>query len=88
MEITATEAKKNFGKYLNLAAEGQEITITKNNKEYVRLTKAKKDPVEVLNSMVGSLTLEGLPSVGVDERLDHILGRDQDDSIKMKKQVK
>ena len=78
MEITATEAKKNFGKYLDLAAEGIEIIITKNNKEYAKLTKAKRDPEEVLKSLVGTLSLDGLPPIGDDERLDHILGRNKD----------
>lgn len=79
MEITATEAKKNFGKYLDLAAEGEEIIITKNNKEYAKLVKAKKDPIEILNSMVGIVREEDLPPKGVDDRLDHILGRDRED---------
>ncbi len=79
MKITATEAKKNFGKYLDIAAEGEEIIITKNNREYAKLTTAKQDPIEILNSWVGIVREEDLPPKGVDDRLDHILGRDRED---------
>ena len=33
---TATEMKNNFGKYLNLVIEGQEIIVTKNGQEVGR----------------------------------------------------
>lgn len=34
---TATQMQNNFGKYLNLVIEGQEVIVTKNGKEIGRL---------------------------------------------------
>ena len=36
ISATATEIQKNFGKYLNLVMNGQEVIVTKNGKEVGR----------------------------------------------------
>ncbi|MCD7825510.1 MAG: type II toxin-antitoxin system prevent-host-death family antitoxin [Clostridiaceae bacterium] len=35
--VTATEMQNNFGKYLDLVIEGQEVIVTKNGREVGRL---------------------------------------------------
>lgn len=52
MLITATELKKNIGKYLELAAT-RDIYITKNGKNVAKLTSANDDKVALLDSLVG-----------------------------------
>jgi len=64
MLITATELKKNVGKYLSLAAT-HDIFITKNGKSIAKLTSPTADKVALLDSIVGiipqeSLTLEAI----------------------------
>ncbi len=54
MEIvmaTATEVKNNFGKYLDMVMNGQQIMITKNGKEVARMV--PKD--EVVKSLTSQL---------------------------------
>ena len=36
--ITATELKRNLGKYLDMTIDKKEVVITKNNKKIARLT--------------------------------------------------
>lgn len=55
MEITATELKKNLGKYLEMA-EKEDVYVTKNGKPVVILKSAEKEiayKLAVLKSMVG-----------------------------------
>lgn len=80
MEITATEYKNNLGKYMDMAADGEEIIVTKNGHEYIKVTKAKRDPIEILNGLVGIVSEDDYPPLGEDPRFDHIAGRDRDDS--------
>lgn len=54
MQITATEFKKNIGKYLALAAK-EDIYITKNGKRIAKLTSIKQDKVEMAKSLFGIL---------------------------------
>lgn len=62
MEITATELKKNLGKYLELA-ETEDVLITKNGKIIARLV--KPDDIETklaaLNEMIGIANPTGKP---------------------------
>ena len=52
MTITATEFKKNLGKYLELANE-EDIVIMKNGKAIALLTQPQLNKIEILNSLVG-----------------------------------
>lgn len=54
MHITATEAQKNFGKYLELSAT-EDIVITKNGKEVAILSNIKERNMETLRSFKGIL---------------------------------
>lgn len=75
MKISATEFKKNFGKYLDLAAQGEEIIITKNDKTYAKMGSAKKDPIESLKGLVGIIDEKDFPPEGEDPRFDGIIKR-------------
>ena len=57
MLITATEFKKNIGKYLTLIND-EEIIITKNGKGIAKLTPLKEDKVEIMKSFFGSLSTD------------------------------
>ncbi|MGN1106903.1 MAG: type II toxin-antitoxin system Phd/YefM family antitoxin [Huintestinicola sp.] len=61
MSITATELKKNLGKYL-LLAETEDIFITKNGKVIAKLSNPNADRVEMAKSLLGiipaDITLE------------------------------
>lgn len=59
MLITATELKKNIGKYLTLAAT-HDIYITKNGKSIAKLTSASADRVALLDSLVGIIPDDNL----------------------------
>ena len=52
MQITATEFKKNIGKYLMIASE-QDIYITKNGKNVAKVTNPNADKVAMLDGLVG-----------------------------------
>lgn len=54
MSITATELKKNLGKYLSLSEE-EDIYITKNGKVVAKLTNPFQDRVDVAKSLFGIL---------------------------------
>ena len=61
MSITATEFKKNLGKYLELL-EHEDIFISKNGKVIAKLTNPNKNRLGLANSIIGiipdSMTLE------------------------------
>ena len=50
--ITATEFKKNLGKYMQLALD-EDVYITKNGTILVKMSNPNKDKVDILNSLVG-----------------------------------
>lgn len=50
MIITASELKNNLGKYLELA-QTEDIYITKNGQQKVKLTYAKKRPLALLDGI-------------------------------------
>ena len=52
MTITATEFKKNLGKYMQLALT-EDIYVTKNGNVFVKMSNPNKDKVDILNSLVG-----------------------------------
>jgi len=49
---TATEMKNNFGKYLNLVLEGQQVIVTRNGREVGRFI----PKAEVVSYLTDSLT--------------------------------
>ena len=53
MEITATEFKTNLGKYIDIITRGSdEITVTKNGKQVMHITKPKPTVAEKLSSLI------------------------------------
>ena len=70
MEITATELKKNLGKYLEMA-EKEDILITKNGKVIAILKNPKNDidyKIAAFKSMIGSaIPPDGSPSCTLEE---------------------
>ena len=54
MSITATELKKNLGKYLLLSAH-EDIFITKNGKIIAKLTNPNQNRVDTAKSLFGIL---------------------------------
>ena len=57
MIITATELRKNLGKYLNLL-DDEEIIITKNGKEIAVLSKSENDKQSILKYLLGVINLD------------------------------
>lgn len=54
MSITATELKKNLGKYLTLSAT-EDVFITKNGRVIAKLTNPNQNRVETAKSLFGIL---------------------------------
>ena len=54
MSITATELKRNLGKYLLLAAT-QDIYITRNGKTIAKLVSPYQDRVDTVDTLFGSV---------------------------------
>lgn len=54
MIVTATDFKKNIGKYLDMANK-EDIFITKNGKNVAKLTNSKQDRREMAQSLFGIL---------------------------------
>ena len=57
MQVTATEFKSNFGKYLNLANR-EEIRITKNGVDVALLIPPKPQP-SVIDELIGVIPNDG-----------------------------
>ena len=55
LSISSTEVQNNFGKYLQLAHEGEEIIIVKNGKEVARLISEDTKRKFLCESLVGVL---------------------------------
>lgn len=53
---TATEIQNNFGKYLKMAQDGQEIVIIKNGTEVARLISREKTVSFLTDSLIGVLS--------------------------------
>ena len=58
IQITATDFKANFGKYLS-HAEREDIVITKSGKSVVKLTGIKQDKVKDIESLFGIIPWDG-----------------------------
>ena len=52
---TAIEVQKNFERYLQMAQSGDEIIITKNEKEIARLVPYERDESFLTDSLLGVL---------------------------------
>ena len=57
MQVTATDFKTNFGKYLNLASK-EEIRITKNGVDIALLIPPKPQP-SVIDELIGVIPNDG-----------------------------
>ena len=55
ISATATEIQKNFGKYLNLVMNGQEVIVTKNGKEVGRIIPKEASVSFLTDSLTGIL---------------------------------
>jgi len=71
MAITATELKKNLGKYLLLSAT-EDIFITQYGKVVAKLTSPYEDRVEIAKSLFGSVPDTISLEESIDERLSKI----------------
>ncbi len=71
MSITATEFKKNLGKYL-LLAETIDIFITRNGKVVAKLTNPNQDRVNRAESLFGILSDDRTLEESKKERLSKI----------------
>lgn len=71
MSITATEFKKNLGKYL-LLAETVDIFITRNGKVVAKLTNPNQDQVNRAESLFGILSDDRTLEESKKERLSKI----------------
>lgn len=56
MVITASELKNNLGKYLDLA-QREDIYITKNGKQKIKLSCAKQRPLAMLDGLLKDASL-------------------------------
>ena len=72
---TATEMKNNFGYYLNLVMNGQEVIVTKNGKEVGRFVPQKQVESFLSDQLIGVLkkARESQKDLDYHEELDQIL---------------
>lgn len=71
MSITATELKKNLGKYLALSSE-EDIYITRNGTVVAKLSNPFQDRVDTAKSLFGILPADVTLEEAQKERLDQI----------------
>lgn len=71
MSITATELKRNLGKYLTLA-ETEDIYITRNGRAVAKLSNPNQDRVAMAKSLFGILSADITLEVAREERLGRI----------------
>ena len=71
MLITATELKRNLGKYLRLAAT-EDIFITKNGKVVAKLSNPQQDRADIAKSLFGILPADVTLEDTKEERLNRI----------------
>ncbi|MBQ9994957.1 MAG: type II toxin-antitoxin system Phd/YefM family antitoxin [Clostridia bacterium] len=67
--VTATELQNNFGKFLKMVQEGQEIVILKNGSEVARLISKKQTVSFLSDSLVGVLSTDADEKKARAERL-------------------
>ena len=68
MSITATELKKNLGKYLTLSSQ-EDIYITRNGKVVAKLSNPFQDRVDMAKSLFGILPADVTLEEAREERL-------------------
>ena len=71
MLITATELKRNLGKYLLLAAT-EDVYITKNGKVVAKLSNPQQDRADIAKSLFGILPADMTLEEAKEERLNRI----------------
>lgn len=71
MSITATELKKNLGRYLLMAAT-EDVFITKNGKVVAKLSNPNQDRVNMAKSLFGVLPQDITLEEAKNERIDTI----------------
>ena len=71
MSITATELKKNLGKYLALSSQ-ENIYITRNGKVVAKLSNPFQDRVDMAKSLFGILPADVTLEEAREERLGQI----------------
>lgn len=71
MSITATELKKNLGKYLALSST-EDIYITRNGTVVAKLSNPHQDRVDMAKSLFGILPADVTLEEARGERLDRI----------------
>ena len=71
MSITATELKKNLGKYLTLSSQ-EDIYITQNGKVVAKLSNPFQDRVDMAKSLFGILPADATLEEAREERLGKI----------------
>lgn len=67
---TATEMQNNFGKYLNMVINGNEVIVTKNGKEVGRLIPKDTAVSYLTDSLAGILKGDCDPELERSRRLD------------------
>ncbi len=68
MLITATEFKRNIGKYMKMAAQ-EDVFITKNGRRIAKLTNPNEDKTELAKSLFGILPADASLEIAREERL-------------------
>ncbi len=71
MSITATELKRNLGRYLLIAAT-EDVFITKNGKVVAKLSNPNQDRVNMAKSLFGVLPQDITLEEAKNERIDTI----------------
>ena len=71
MSITATELKRNLGRYLLIAAT-EDVFITKNGKVVAKLSNPNQDRVNMAKSLFGVLPQDITLEEAKNERIDAI----------------
>ena len=71
MLITATELKRNLGKYLLLAAT-EDVYITKNGKVVAKLSNPQQDRADIAKPLFGILPADMTLEEAKEERLNRI----------------
>lgn len=71
MVITATELKRNLGKYLQLAAK-EDIFITRSGKVIARLSNPQRDRIDIAKSLFGIIPSDVTLAETKEDRLNQI----------------
>ena len=71
MGITATELKRNLGKYLQLAAK-EDIFITRSGKVIARLSNPQRDRIDIAKSLFGIIPSDVTLAETKEDRLNQI----------------